>query len=189
MVEQHGDLKKAEHAIGTGPFLLERYEPNVKTTFKRNPDYFRQGEPWIDGVEWLVLDDPSTGLAMYRTGQIDCGPAAWWAVRQEDLEAVKKSHPQLAYQDFLSNVTHGIYMRTDMPPLNDVRIRRAILTPLTGRRWLMPCMAKGQPTRRPPVACPSGLQPSTSSALGRHTINTIRRRPGVCWQRLVFLGV
>ena len=73
-----------------------------------------------------MLEDPSTGLAMYRTGQIDCGPAAWWAVRQEDLEAVKKSHPQLAYQDFLSNVTHGIYMRTDMPPLNDVRIRRAI---------------------------------------------------------------
>ena len=69
VVEQYGDLKKAEHAIGTGPFLLERYEPNVKTTFKRNPDYFRKDEPWIDGVEWLVLEDPSTGLAMYRTGK------------------------------------------------------------------------------------------------------------------------
>ena len=45
VVEQYGDLKKAEHAIGTGPFLLERYEPNVKTTFKRNPDYFRKDEP------------------------------------------------------------------------------------------------------------------------------------------------
>ena len=32
------DLKRPESAIGTGPFLLERYEPNVKTVFKRNPE-------------------------------------------------------------------------------------------------------------------------------------------------------
>src|SRR3989475_4432622 len=34
MVQQFGDLKKVETAIGTGPFLLERYEPNVKVVFK-----------------------------------------------------------------------------------------------------------------------------------------------------------
>src|SRR2546426_3486926 len=93
VVEQYGDLKKPETAIGTGPFLLERYEPNVKTVFKRNPDYFRTGQPYVDGVEWLVLEDEPTGLAMYRTGQIDCGPAPWWSVRQHDVEALKKTHP------------------------------------------------------------------------------------------------
>ena len=75
VVEKFGDLKKPETAIGTGPFLLERYEPNVKTVFKRNPDYFRTGQPYVDGVEWVVLSDDSTGLAMYRTGQLDCGPS------------------------------------------------------------------------------------------------------------------
>src|ERR671934_2441527 len=74
VVEHYGDLKKPESAIGTGPFVLERYEPNVKTVFTRNPEYFLQGQPYVDGVEWLVLEDESTGLAMYRTGQIDCGP-------------------------------------------------------------------------------------------------------------------
>jgi peptide/nickel transport system substrate-binding protein len=126
LIEKFGDLKKPESAMGTGPFILERYEPNVKTVFKRNPDYFLTDQPHIDGVEWLVIDDESTGLAMYRTGQIDCGPAAWWAVRQADLESLKKSHPRLLYQDFQSNVSHGIYMRTDQPPFNDVRVRRAI---------------------------------------------------------------
>ena len=84
-------LEETETAIGTGPFLLERYEPNVKTVFKRNPEYFRQDQPYVDGVEWLVLDDDSTGLAMYRTGQIDCGPSGWWSVRQEDLETLEES--------------------------------------------------------------------------------------------------
>ena len=40
VLQKFGDLKKSESAIGTGPFLLERYEPNVKTVFKRNPEYF-----------------------------------------------------------------------------------------------------------------------------------------------------
>src|SRR2546425_2391170 len=82
VVQQFGDLKKPESAIGTGPFLLERYEPNVKAVFKRHPEYFRTGQPYVDGVEWVVLEDESTGLAMYRTGQIDCGPWHWWSVRQ-----------------------------------------------------------------------------------------------------------
>ena len=109
VVQQFGDLKKPETAIGTGPFILERYEPNVKTVFKRNPDYFRQGQPYVDGVEWLVLEDESTGLAMYRTGQLDCGPGHNWSVRQQDLEALKKSHPHLMYQDFLSQTSQAIY--------------------------------------------------------------------------------
>ncbi len=126
VVAKFGDLKTPESAIGTGPFLLERYEPNVKTVFKRNPAYFLNDQPYIDGVEWLVLEDESTGLAMYRTGQIDCGPWHFWTVRQADLESLQKSHPNLAYRDFLSIVTSGITMRTDQPPFNDVRVRRAI---------------------------------------------------------------
>src|SRR5215471_14941934 len=92
VVEQFGDLKKAEAAIGTGPFLLERYEPNVKAVFTRNPAYFRPGEPWVDGVEWVIMDDDSTRLAMYRTGQLDL-----MEVRQEDLEGLKQSHPHYRY--------------------------------------------------------------------------------------------
>src|SRR5437867_2363857 len=108
VAQQYGDFKKPETVIGTGPFMLERYEPNVKAVFKRNPDYFRQGEPHIDGVEWLIVPDESTALAMYRTGQVDVGPQQSHTVRQQDLDSVKKSHPHLMYQDILSNVPQEI---------------------------------------------------------------------------------
>jgi len=146
VVETFGDLKQVETAIGTGPFLLERYEPNVKTLFKRNPDYFVKDLPWVDGVEWLVLDDPSTGLAMYRTGKIDCGPAANWTVRQQDLDSVKRSHPQLRYQDWLSLVTQAIYLRTDQPPFSDVRVRRAISHALDRQALIEAVYVRGEPT-------------------------------------------
>ena len=66
VVDKYGDLKKPETAIGTGPFTLERYERNVKASFRRNPLYFRSPQPFLDGVEWLIVEDESTGLATYR---------------------------------------------------------------------------------------------------------------------------
>jgi peptide/nickel transport system substrate-binding protein len=146
VVEKFGDLKKPESAIGTGPFLLERYEPNVKAVFKRNPEYFLTDQPYIDGVEWLSLEDESTGLAMYRTGQIDCGPWHWWSVRQADLESLRKSHPHLVYRDFLSIVAGGITMRTDQPPFNDVRVRRAISHALDRQGLIEAVSIRGEAT-------------------------------------------
>jgi len=144
--EKYGDFKKVETAIGTGPFLLESYEPNVKTVFKRNPDYFRQGLPYIDGVEWLVVQDESTGLAMYRTGQLDTGPGGNWTVRQEDLEALKKSHPHLRYQDMLAINSTTIWMRTDQPPFNDVRVRRAISQAVDRQALIEAVYLRGEPS-------------------------------------------
>ncbi len=146
VVEKFGDLKKAASAIGTGSFLLERYEPNVKTVFKRNPDYFLPGLSWVDGVEWVVVDDPSSALAMYRSGQLDCGPAPWWSVRQENLDALKKTHPHLLYQDFLSTVSHAIYMRTDQAPFTDVHVRRAISQAIDRQAIIDAVFLKGEPT-------------------------------------------
>ena len=153
VVAKYGDLKKVETAIGTGPFLLERYEPNVKTLFKRNPDYFLTDQPYVDGVEWLAIDDDSTGLAMYRTGQIDCGPWYYWSVRQPDLEALKQSHPHLRYQDFLANNAIAISLRTDQPPFTDVRVRRAISHAMDRQAIIDAAYPRGEPTS----AIPRGL--------------------------------
>jgi len=126
LVQQHGDLKKAETAIGTGPFMLERYDPNVKAVFTWHPEYYRQGQPYVDRVDWLVIPDESTALAMYRTGQLDFGPQINWVVRQQDLEAMKRSHPHLIYQDFLGVVPGAVFMRVDIAPFSGVRVLGAV---------------------------------------------------------------
>ena len=146
VVEKYGDLKKAETAIGTGPFVLDRHEPNVKSVFKRNPNYFRAGRPAVDGVEWLIVDDDSTGLAMYRTGQLDAAPWTWWSVRQPDLDALKKSHPRLGYQDVLGNMVYAISLRNDQAPFTDVRVRRAISHALDRRALIDAVWVKGEPS-------------------------------------------
>ncbi len=154
VVEKYGDLKRPETAIGTGPFTLERYERNVKASFRRNPLYFRSGQPSVDGVEWLIVEDESTGLATYRTGQIDAGPFTWWAVRQPDLGALKKSHPHLIYQDFLGNMVYALSLRNDQAPFTDVRVRRAISRALDRQSIIESVWIRGEPSG----AVPRGLR-------------------------------
>src|SRR5207244_3053498 len=118
----------------------------VKTIFKRHPEYFRAPQPWVDGVEWTVMEDDSVGLAAYTTGQLDAGPWHFWVVRQADLPTVKKRRPDLVFRDALSNVVTGIYMRTDKPPFNDVRVRRAISLAIDRQAIVDAVYMKGQPS-------------------------------------------
>ena len=47
-VEKYGDLKKWESVVGTGPWMLERYEPGARLSFVRNPNCFYPGLPYVD---------------------------------------------------------------------------------------------------------------------------------------------
>src|SRR5438876_6881423 len=55
-VEKFGDLKKAEAVVGTGPWMLERYDQNVGSKLVRNPAYFLPDLPHIEHVN-LIVDE------------------------------------------------------------------------------------------------------------------------------------
>ena len=62
--------KGSRHPIGTGPFVFESWEPDVGMTTTANPDYWREGEPHLDAMEFRVITDPSTRAAALETGDI-----------------------------------------------------------------------------------------------------------------------
>ena len=43
--------------IGTGPFVMESFQPGVKSVHVRNQNYFREG-PYLDGLEITAITDP-----------------------------------------------------------------------------------------------------------------------------------
>ena len=75
-------------------------------------------------------------------------------MRQPDLEALKQSHPHLRYQDFLFTRSERIYMRTDQPPFNDVRVRRALSQAIDRQALIEAVWVRGELTG----AVPRGLQ-------------------------------
>jgi predicted unusual protein kinase regulating ubiquinone biosynthesis (AarF/ABC1/UbiB family) len=70
----------------------------------------------------------------------------FWVVRQADLDSLKQRRRDLMYADVLSNVANGIYMRTDKPPFNDVRVRRAISHAVDRQAIIDAVYLKGEPT-------------------------------------------
>src|SRR5204862_322709 len=57
------DMKAlAAREFGTGPFKLKDFVPGDHVTVERFADYFRKGEPYLDGVTLRVFPDPATEL-------------------------------------------------------------------------------------------------------------------------------
>jgi peptide/nickel transport system substrate-binding protein len=129
-VEKFGDLKKPEAVVGTGPWMLETYVPNVSVTLVRNPGYFVAGLPYIDRVEMLVDEDNGSRMAAFLVGKYDLGWEFPGTINRSDwvqiVEPLKKRRPGLKVAEFPSNVVNLIDMRTDKPPFNDVRVRQAV---------------------------------------------------------------
>ena len=125
-VEKFGDLKKAESVVGTGPWMLERWEPNVKLVYVRNPHYFVPGLPYTDGVEALIDPDPSSRLAAWLAGKVDFGPEYQQVVRRLDLAMAQQRKPGLQTAEYAWFTSGLIGFKIDKPPFNDVRVRRAL---------------------------------------------------------------
>ena len=124
--EKFGDFKKAESMIGTGPWMFERYDPNSKATYVRNPNFFIPGLPYADGVEITIDPDPASRFAGWLSGRYDLGPELGSVVRRIDLDAAKKRKPNLQTVEFIWLISTIGVMKLDEEPFKDVRVRRAL---------------------------------------------------------------
>ena len=59
-----------EKGIGTGGYILESWEPGVRSFTKRNPNYWKEGRAHFDEVETLAVNDVNARTNALKTGQI-----------------------------------------------------------------------------------------------------------------------
>ena len=129
-VDKFGDLKKWESVVGTGPWMLDSFRPNVGYTYVRNPAYFMPGLPYIDKIEAVVDEDNASRMAAFLAGKYDLGWENPGTINRVDWvqikDVLKGRRPNLRTLESPSNVMSHIYMRTDKAPFSDVRVRRAM---------------------------------------------------------------
>ena len=117
-----GDVDLATDAIGTGPFVLEKWEDNVQASYKKNPNYYEEGKPYLDEVIYKVVPDQGTSIAAFRTGQAD-GIAA---LSPESIAQLQKSNPDISIFEALFATQEQLYMNMEREPFTDLRVRKAI---------------------------------------------------------------
>ncbi len=105
--------------VGTGGYILESFEPGVRTTLKRNPNYWKEGRAHFDSCECLAILDGTARTNALTTGEIDV----------MDKVDIKTAHLLARNQKLRLEETSGTQhytfaMRTDTAPFdnNDVRL-------------------------------------------------------------------
>lgn len=114
------------HPIGTGPFVFSSWVPDVKLEVVKNPNYWRQGLPRLDSIEFRVLPDSQSRDTTMRAGGLDVMETA---EPQTMLSA--QARAQQGEGQFYSDVDHEtdetvIGLNTARPPFDDPVARQAV---------------------------------------------------------------
>lgn len=105
--------------IGTGPFSFVSYTPQVGIVVKKNADYWQEGLPYLDEVNFKIVNSPDTALLELQGGSIDIYPY----LTDSQANELKDSFQILSAPSV--NV-QALFLNNADPVLSDVRIRQAI---------------------------------------------------------------
>lgn len=122
-VEQWGDLKSNE--LGSGPFQLEKYDRNAGIDLAKNPNYFVNGIPYLDGIGLRIFLEDASSRVAFRAKQLDMysPPDKWGAdeVAGYGDDVVLEEWPDL------TPINAGmVEIDPSKPELGDIRVREAV---------------------------------------------------------------
>ncbi|CAG1015811.1 Heme-binding protein A [Burkholderiaceae bacterium] len=123
------------NANGTGPFRLDRYEPDVRTVLKANPNWWGRGDKRtgnVDEVTFVAIKQDATRLAALTSGEIDLvlDPPFQDVDRlKRDARLTLLQIPDLGQQYFTFDQSRDELLHGDVKdrnPFKDKRVRQAV---------------------------------------------------------------
>jgi peptide/nickel transport system substrate-binding protein len=149
IIEKYGGGGLAQNGWGAGPFMLEEFRGNERVVLRRNPNYFIEGRPYLDGMTIVVITENSSLISAFEQGQHDvCGAI----LDKEDFD------------DFSENADYSVarapslfypvvHMKVIRPPFDQIRVRQAIDMSIN-RQQLIDVIWKGEGNYNGPIQWP-----------------------------------
>ena len=116
--------------IGTGGFILDKWERGISANWKRNPEYWKTGLPFVDEMEMQVIPDRALREAKYLAKDLDNGAIN---VLGTTAETIKKQKDEITdkvggtFRELNSSfvaIIH-VYFNVLQKPFDDPRVRKA----------------------------------------------------------------
>ena len=111
-----------DNVVGTGAWILDSFRNEERAFFSANPDYWREGQPIMDEIEWVWVPDRVTSQVAFSQGQVEwvsaSSPADRANIAQLADDPVLMSWPFNSWNHIKFNATR--------PPFTDPRVRRAV---------------------------------------------------------------
>lgn len=112
--------------VGTGPFRFVSWEPGNAITVERNPGYWKRDPsgvplPYLDGITFRVLTDPTARAAALRAGDVQM-------IQTSDVETIRElqGRPQYDTAVDVANFEAIVMLNQGRPPFDNDAARRAV---------------------------------------------------------------
>ncbi len=128
VVEAGVDIDLGENMVGTGPYKFVKYVKGNRLEFEKNENYWKEGLPYLDGINKIIISDISRIIAAFRAEQVMLSTLGWTNLTVRDYLKLGEDA-----KDILSvprmccdQAGFGLMMNVNQPPTDDPKVRRAI---------------------------------------------------------------
>src|SRR6202047_2000949 len=123
-----------QRPIGTGPFKFVEFKPNESIRLARNPDYWKPGRPYLDGIDYTIITNASTRVLAFIAGKSDA--TSPYGLTIPLLKDVRSQAPQAICEITATNVSRTLIVNRDKPPFDNPDLRRAMSLTLDRKAFL-----------------------------------------------------
>lgn len=118
-----GQPEKAffEDPVGSGPFQLDAWDRGQSLRLTKSTDYWQEGKPYLDSIQWTTVPDANTRVSQVQSGQADVAsdvPFSQVASLESAADVTAGTFPAAYTSMLIFNQEYG--------PFADVHVRRAI---------------------------------------------------------------
>ncbi len=122
-----------QRPMGTGPFRFVEFKPNESIKLVRNPDYWKPGRPYLDGLEYTIIRNVSTAILSFVSGKFDITFGGLSVPLTRD---VQNQAPQAVCELNPTNVSRNLVINRDVAPFDKAELRRAMTLSLDRQAFL-----------------------------------------------------
>ena len=110
--------------IGTGPFKFVELKRGESVKVVRNPEYWKKRRPYLDGIEWRVIENRSTRILAFVAGEFDM--AFPTDVTIPLLKDVTAQAPKAVCEVAPRYIMTNLIVNREVAPFNNPKIRKAM---------------------------------------------------------------
>jgi peptide/nickel transport system substrate-binding protein len=100
----------------------------------KNPDYFKKGLPYLDGIEYTILPNRSTAILGFVAGKFDITFPTEVSIPL--LKDVKSQAPNAVCVLEQTNVATNLIINRESPPFDNAEVRRAVALSLDRKSFV-----------------------------------------------------
>jgi peptide/nickel transport system substrate-binding protein len=120
--------------IGTGPFKLVEFKPNESIKVTKNREYWKKDRPYLDGIEYTIIKNPSTRVLAFIAGKFDMTTP--YNLTIPLMRDIQSQAPQAICELTPTNVSRNLIVNRDKPPFDNSDIRRALALTLDRKAFI-----------------------------------------------------